>query len=691
MERKIITYSLLAHINNQTKSNSSYEAIFIPLVKRGLAKMCNSGQFKGDDLNDIKKHIDELYGLDMPNTILKKILYKIEMEINTAEKQVIKFYSGGSFIISEYVFDEYEEEIQKRSEDLNRLQDFFVEFLKVENVPDQSKSLFDFVEQNKISLGKYINKKYPHEIADNTTEARFVNFIKPFNDLYALLQSVYVGSIISTYLEYQPSGIKHDVELVLDTNFIISLIDLNTINSTENCRRLLEIAAKLGYKFTVLAITLKEIDQLLKTRVDYFDEAFLSKLVDPEDIYNACERRNLTKTDLEQIRNNLVSEIDKFNISIVHHTERYENKAKYSNEYEKLREKRNTSFAALHDATCIEYVKEKRGRPTYEFDKVNCWFVNNSSSRGFYHSNGSQPFIIKAEDLLNLLWLASPMVHSNMSNSELSSIGLSRLVSSTLDDSLPSAMTIRRLDENIQKYAKGNISDEDIVRISKKIAERTISNLDTLNETAEDDQKKFVETLQEIADAQKKKETEFNNLLNRLVSDFTEKTNVLAKKSATIDEERERSNDLILKERNKYVEAVNLNTELLEQNRRIRVENIRIQNTQRMKDRQLFISSKLRRWRQRSWIEVIVSCLLPFVICFFVLMLNHWDWERLNDFVKWCKENVFVSLMVTILYLFIPGFFIVSLKDKYRNHPNIAKFEERLKIPEHLLPLKEEV
>ena len=87
--------------------------------------MCNSGQFKGDDLNDIKKHIDELYGLDMPNTILKKILYKIEMEINTAEKQVIKFYSGGSFIISEYVFDEYEEEIQKKSEDLNRLQDFF--------------------------------------------------------------------------------------------------------------------------------------------------------------------------------------------------------------------------------------------------------------------------------------------------------------------------------------------------------------------------------------------------------------------------------------------------------------------------------------------------------------------------------------------------------------------------------------
>lgn len=688
MEKKILAYSLLAHINNQTPTESSYESIFIPLVKRGLSKMCATGQFKGDDINDIKKHIDDLYGLNMPETILKKILFKIASELNTKDKVVIQFFSGGSFIIGEYVFSDYEDEINKRNDELERLQRIFNEFLKAEGKEENSESIFEFVEQNKISIGKYINKKYPTEHNDNTTEARFINFIKPVKELYSVVQSVYIGSIISTYLEYQPTGIKRDVELVLDTNFIISLIDLNTSSSTANCRRLLDIATKLGYKFTVLAITIREIEQLLKTRVDNFDSVFLSKQVDPEDIYNACERRNLSRTDLDRIRHNITSEIEKFNVVILSKTEAYEKRARFSDEYEKLKEVRNTTFAALHDATCIDYVKEKRGRPIYDFHKVNCWFVNNSSSRSNQHSNGAQPYVIKAEDLLNLLWLASPMVKANISNTDISSIGLSRLVSATLDDSLPSALTIKKLDDNIRKYADGNISDEDIVRVSKAIAERTITNLDDLNKLADDDDSRFVETLQNIASTQKKKEDEFTHLLNKLVEEISRKSKILDEKTFKIDKEKEGYEQLITNAKSKQQEALDSSVFLAEQVKLIRSENIRLQNEIRKPKREKFIRNKVFWWRARSFFLVLVGPVVLIITLCYVVNLNSGDLKLSKEFLQKYTNNIIFSSLISLASLIYSGIFIKIFADRF-NHSALNAYKNGIEVPAELKNLQE--
>src|SRR5258708_8888554 len=363
MDKRIVTYSLLAHINNKSQGeNSGFEDIFIPLIKRALSKMCAGGQYKGNDINDIKRHIDELYGLEMPEAILKKMLSRIEREMNRDEYGRVNFYSGGSFIINEFVFDEYENEIAKRNRELEGLQKIYDSFLRTQGIENGSLSIFHFVELHKVSLGKYIRKKYPMENQDNTIEARFVDFIRSIDEYYSILQSVYIGSIISTYLEYTPVQVKKNVEMVLDTNFIISLLDLNTLSSTSNCQRLLQIGGVLGYKFTMLAITIREIDQLLKKKADQYDSDFLSKLVDPEDIYNACKRRNLSKTDLETIRANVEREIEKFGIIIIPHTEKYENRAKHSQEYERLKGKRNSAFPALHNSTCAAYLKNKRAR-----------------------------------------------------------------------------------------------------------------------------------------------------------------------------------------------------------------------------------------------------------------------------------------------------------------------------------------
>jgi len=167
------------------------------------------------------------------------------------------FYGDWSFIIADYYFDDYEEEISQKEKQLEKLQEIFEDFIRAEGVQMSAKNIFHFIEQGKLALSKYIRSKYPLDNEDRTIEAKFIKFIKPIGGLYELVQSIYIGSIISTYLEYEPLPTKRKVELVFDTNFIVSLLDLNTPVSTKNCRRLLEISRKLGYKFTVLAITLK--------------------------------------------------------------------------------------------------------------------------------------------------------------------------------------------------------------------------------------------------------------------------------------------------------------------------------------------------------------------------------------------------------------------------------------------------
>ena len=67
---------------------------------------------------------------------------------------------------------------------------------------------------------------------------------------------------------------------------------------------------------------------------------------------------------------------------------------------------------------------------------------------------------IRADELLNILWLATPSLSKSIHNNELAEIGLSSIVAYTLNSSLPKAAIIRELDENIQKYRGETITDK---------------------------------------------------------------------------------------------------------------------------------------------------------------------------------------------------------------------------------------
>lgn len=101
------------------------------------------------------------------------------------------------------------------------------------------------MEKNKYNLSKYLSDKKEVDNKDYTLEARFVNYFKEF-EVYEIIKDIYLGSILSCYIEYKPiiKNSSNKVELLFDTNFIVSLLDLNTKESTHTCRTLIKVAQR---------------------------------------------------------------------------------------------------------------------------------------------------------------------------------------------------------------------------------------------------------------------------------------------------------------------------------------------------------------------------------------------------------------------------------------------------------------
>ena len=456
-ENKAITYSLLAHIRNSGTLMKGPVDVFVPLIKRTLNQINSKGILKGESILEIQNEANLMYSIDFPIPVLKIILNQIANEVNIGNEQNFIINKDSSFILKAFYFEDFEEKIQESKRDAENLEKIFIDFCKLKNIEVSNKtSIFDFIDKNKISISKYLSNNQDPNGIDYTIEAQFVEFFKKIPKVFDAVRRIYLGSIISSFLEYKTENFKQDVELLFDTNFIISLIDLNTPESTHTCKKLIEVGKNLGFKLTILSDTIEETKALIKKKAENFTNTFLTRKINPEDLYNACERRDLNSSDLERIIDNLDDSVKSFGISIYSFTERLKTSAKNSTELEKFKKIRTNHFSALHDTIAILYVKEKRAKKIREFEKVNCWFVNNSSSHELEdfkdfekYSYEYQKETIRVDELLNILWLSNPRLNTNIENEDLIDIGLSAIVAHTLNDSLPKASIIRELDQNI--------------------------------------------------------------------------------------------------------------------------------------------------------------------------------------------------------------------------------------------------
>jgi hypothetical protein len=702
--KKAITYSLLAHIRNSGTLSKGPLDIFVPLVKKALHFMNrNKGQYKGESLMEIHDVIVNIYDIDIPIPTLKSILVVIAKEINTEEETVFILNNDNSFWIKDYVFDDYDEKITEYQNEVNALQHLFREFCKANGIDTiENNCIVKFVEKNKYSISKYIANSKEQNGHDYIIEARFIENFKHNTAVFDLIKRIYLGSILTCYLDYQPTDVKMDVTLLLDTNFIISLIDLNTPESTHTCNKLLEVCKKIGYNFRVLSDTIDEIRSLINHKANNFDNAVILKFVNKEDIYNACERRKLSRTDLDRIADNIETTLTEFSITIIPHTEGLRNKAKFSNEYKILKSFRNTEKAALHDAEAIIYIKEKRGKRIREFEKVNCWFVNNTVSHDSENEGINplfnpdkieyQPEIIKVDDLLNILWLSNPNINTSVANDELVDIGLTSLVAFTLNQALPKARIIKELDVNIQKYKDNSVSDRDVLMLSTRISNGQFKEIEKLNELAKNNPAKFNEGIKEEAKKQEDIEKDRSEKFEKLFVQFNNELNKVSSYKEQIEKDKEAEIQKIKEESNNVIAGKEvLISERDIEIQRLRKENIKKENQIKHKDRQIYIEEIIKKWRKKSWVSFIVLLLVLVFTIIWTFILFFSTPQETDSLINNLLQNKIISICISIcisVILAIVNYYIVrGLYDKYHNHSNINAFKTNINIPENLKDL----
>jgi hypothetical protein len=519
---RIITYSLLAHINNNisNKGIKDLSDIFIPLVKRVISKLYQQGINKGL-ITDLKTDVDSTYSFDIPYPTLTKIVKRIASEANIDQNNVFIFYDDRSFMIKKFVFSEYENFIAKQSSEVKFLTDTYVNYLKAYNVDINSQpSIFEFLDKNKISLSQFFaNKLVSHLDHNYLTQARFINSVKENHELYTILKRVYLGSIISSYLEVDYGEIKDkELEFLLDTNFIVSILDLHSEQSYHTCSKIAELCRKYGFKLKVLNFTIEETKALLNRTAKELQNVKIFEQLDSDSIDNACHRRRLNKTDLEKITSELERNLIRNNgIHIISDKNILKERAKTSEIYKRLQNRRVNPDGALHDAVAILYVKEKRGKEVERFDEVNCWFVIDSKNESMkFMRDGKFLELIRAEDLINILWLTNPKVNVE----EIAEISLTQLVSATINNSLPNPRVLKELDENIQKYAVDKIEPVDCIRLASNVASQTVlnmNNIEELNRLAKQSPIDFVNQLKEYAEQSKAEEKSMAEATNILI------------------------------------------------------------------------------------------------------------------------------------------------------------------------------
>lgn len=543
--RRAITYSVLAHISSSAKLAKGQLDVFVPIVKKCLHHISDGkAEIKGANISEIADRIVTDWQIEIPVPVLRTILTQISKEFDCDEdSKPFVLNNDDSFWIKRFIFADFDAEIKESEHNVKELQNAYLKFCKIQNIQSEDgKGVIRFIEQHKDTLAHYLRNSNCPDKTDYSLPAKFIEYFKPIKPLYEEIRDLYLGATISCAIGYQFNGLKNDVTLLLDTNFIISLLDLNTPESTRTCSKLLEVCKKSGYSFLILPETKEEIQSLLEFKSRSLDKVALQKNVNKEDVFCACERRGLNSADLMRISDNIEDSLTKFSIRILPNSTTLKNKAKFSNEYQTLKTYRNNNKAALHDAMAIMYVREKRGgKAVKSFEKVNCWFVNNSITHDFEHSaieniirgnsSENQPEIIKADDLLNILWLSAPSIRSEVSSDEMVDIGLTTLVAHTLNKSLPKARIIRELDENIQKYKTEDITDRDVYLLSVRIANNQVKDIEELNTLAVKDTVEFNCRVKEEARKQAEIENEQREQLNKLYSELSNAIHSISKQS----------------------------------------------------------------------------------------------------------------------------------------------------------------
>jgi len=546
---KLLTsYCFLASLTEN--NNDLYKNVFIPVIKRTLSSynLVLKKQY-GTDI-DIQNYVRDLYGLNIPLLVIRKLLKSTENQMSRRERGDSGFKTlenGRCFEIQKYAFASLERKYKEGIRNANALQKAFEEYIKEQAIEEDVPSFSDFLTNYKNKISSFFNGKSIENIVFTDQSyiyhINFLEYIEANNSfLFEIAESVYIGSIVASFFE---STIDFDAKFLsgeiyyLDTQIVLKALDLQNESETRPIQELLDLIVETGGKIKILNITYEEIGYHIQNTINYYDHD------NPINTINeACNRKGKSKAWLIGINGKLEKYIDEeLKTTKENIPEDIIKKIMKSSDIKELQKTRRKQANAEHDVIAYLWVRDKRGGVIRTPQKAKIWFLSaNKNLLSFNIINGIQgnvPEITLPDTLTSILWLKNP----NKLLSKVKKIGFNELLATTMRDEIASKELISEFDQNIKTI--DGISNEDYRILLESVAYQSAKSIEKLNQFYYQGQKeKFAVEAYKIIDRERKKRMNIQETIRKTRHDkfsITEENKALQIKIETLISELEAS------------------------------------------------------------------------------------------------------------------------------------------------------
>lgn len=431
-ERDLCVYMYAALVYDSGKN--IFES-FIPLVEGALNLLVEHSSISFLALH---QKINELYKVNMPKATLKKLLSRM------AEKGTINYINKQYISVSGENFDSTFWQERSRSEcdisDLFIAYKIFLSNMGITISDDVAKSeICNFVFDNCYELINFFAKDNTlminHEKSNCEHFAELSDFLvnckSKNNKEYQSLEKLYCGATQSTLLNFKVEDIEqlqsadlNITNVILDSNFIMRILDIQTENECTVAIDTLNTLKKLNIKIFVLKISLQEVISSIKKYLrdiePYSQQTrnyFRNKTIRMSGLL-AAQQRGKTKTELleltnyEKLKNKLISS----KIGVIEDGEQKEFKETEIQELIKFKGKDNFGEKqAYHDLYLIDYCRNKRKPNFSSYSEAEWWVLSSDNRLVKWNQETCENFreCITEAQISNLLWLKTRNMDNN--------------------------------------------------------------------------------------------------------------------------------------------------------------------------------------------------------------------------------------------------------------------------------------
>lgn len=505
-EKLLATYSLLAFIkdNERNENRKSLVGLFEPIVMQTINWMLQDNGFRplmGKDYTEIKVGVKKFFDLDMPIEVIDTVMDNIYEE---DKDRLFTLNWDHSYIIKQGFAVSLDKEYNNQKDRVLKLERHYNTYCKRQSVTPDFQELISFVQDQKnrvFDSDDTVVDQQSYHISKYVREC-----IRRKDYYYEIICSIYLGGIISSYYKFQINEKVVDTELLWDTNFYISLCNLNTKEAYETCSQLFDMARAMGFRFSILQRTIEQIRILISNKAKDFDNKDYISSWDESDILSACSRENISKSELLLVKDNLLDDLCHRGVNIIYDANIREiiDAAEKSSDLCKLAKIRGSRESAMNDIIAQMYVEKKRkGKQIAEFNDVNCWFLNNSFSvnKKELQIPVWQRISISAPDLLLLLWFANPSMMGGKNDSLLAVSSLSANIFKFRSEKMPPSKVVEEIQNKVAKLQLSNqVSQHAIAKLCIRMSEGCIEEKEAerliMMPTAE-----FVDYLEKLRDS----------------------------------------------------------------------------------------------------------------------------------------------------------------------------------------------